>query len=950
MFCDKEYIVWCLLFLIAIPQVFAHGNEVQANEAARFSPENLKACLSLENGRDECYASLCGDISNYVCAEEILDAAVPAAGIEKAMMAAEDFTQNPDWGVSDKHLLAHIIGRSMAKNLGSTGEIFLQCPPDFNNGCIHGFFEVALIEVDDQVAATRAICERMPEETPFKEKWYCYHGAGHVFMMNNAYNLNSSIELCLSLNEPWPEPCWQGVFMENILKWSHKLESNFREGDPLYPCTIVDNRFKPQCYLNHYIYLTGNYSDSWNDLIEVCFYAGDFAEYCLASLAVYISNDYAAGTYDEEFGIADQSHTEKIVFLCSRFPEKYVESCHENVIAAILNDDSGDLARVSTLCGHVWESRKRACFGSIGLYLPNLVPDKEQRAEACSIVPTKYHEECMDMDRRDWKGRNEKDDTNVGKELAVHASGDGRKETVSSKFLFLKKRVHIFTQLFGLLLNILNTGEITGDRAELFTPGEDYARPGSKPVKAAANETRRPLTHEMDSEKLLYDDAFMDEAIQNYTLRSLTQSLNRLDNETGIDCHSRAHELGRRAYELLGGEAFKKCGIECHSGCRHGATEAFFADNGSTGLVENIKFLCEGETTPFGMHQCLHGVGHGLMAWFDYELPEALEACDLIESQVHRNSCHSGVFMENIVGGIVSTTPGENTEYHYTRWLNEDPHYPCNAVDDKYKGSCYFLQTDRMLDLLENVELIGFVCDEAPKQFQFLCFMSMGRTVSGFFEQDPVEVFRMCTAVKDTADREACLTGGFADQLWDETQVEGGIEFCRISENTSFEARCYESLIIRSSEVIPRSHRERFCKKIPENYYYRCTNQEPPEALPLSGKEWVFPGVKKSENAVIRYVNGAYVPDTVHVAVGSEVKWVSEDNAFWPASNLHPTHTAYPGSGITKCYTSQRETIFDACEALGRGVEYSFTFNSTGEWRFHDHINPKATGTIVVSN
>ena len=167
--------------------------------------------------------------------------------------------------------------------------------------------------------------------------------------------------------------------------------------------------------------------------------------------------------------------------------------------------------------------------------------------------------------------------------------------------------------------------------------------------------------------------------------------------------------------------------------------------------------------------------------------------------------------MENIVGGIALSSSEENENYHYTDGLNDDPHYPCNAVDDKYRDSCYFLQTDRMLHILGNVELIGSVCDEAPRQFQ--CFLSRGRTVSGFFEQDTAEVFRVCAAVKDPAGREACLTGGLADQLWDETQADGAIEFCRISENPSFEARCYESLIIRSSEVIPQSYRERFCKK-----------------------------------------------------------------------------------------------------------------------------------------
>ena len=181
---------------------------------------------------------------------------------------------------------------------------------------------------------------------------------------------------------------------------------------------------------------------------------------------------------------------------------------------------------------------------------------------------------------------------------------------------------------------------------------------------------QRVLTPEEDSEKLLYDDAFMDEAIRTYTLRSLTASLSRLGYAKGVDCHDRAHELGRRAYELFGGDSFKQCGIECHSGCRHGATEAFFAEHGTADLIGSVEVLCGGERSRFDMHQCVHGVGHGLMAWFDYELFSALEACDMIEHPFHRESCYSGVFMENVVGSIVRGDAGENVG-HYTKYLNE---------------------------------------------------------------------------------------------------------------------------------------------------------------------------------------------------------------------------------------------------------------------------------------
>ena len=99
----------------------------------------------------------------------------------------------------------------------------------------------------------------------------------------------------------------------------------------------------------------------------------------------------------------------------------------------------------------------------------------------------------------------------------------------------------------------------------------------------------------------------------------------------------------------------------------------------------------------------------------------------------------------------------------------------------------------------------------------------------------------------------------------------------------------------------------------------------------------------------VLYENGVYTPDRVEISPGQEVVWVSVDDVFWPASNLHPTHVVYPGSDIRKCGTDERALIFDACEALDPALQYSFVFHEVGEWRYHDHINPSAAGVVVVS-
>ncbi len=100
---------------------------------------------------------------------------------------------------------------------------------------------------------------------------------------------------------------------------------------------------------------------------------------------------------------------------------------------------------------------------------------------------------------------------------------------------------------------------------------------------------------------------------------------------------------------------------------------------------------------------------------------------------------------------------------------------------------------------------------------------------------------------------------------------------------------------------------------------------------------------------VITYKDGRYEPDIVHISAGRRVLWINESDFFWPAANLHPTHKQYPGSNIIKCRAKDRVLIFDACDNLGPKAGYSFIFNQIGEWKYHDHIDPRAVGTIVVA-
>lgn len=105
----------------------------------------------------------------------------------------------------------------------------------------------------------------------------------------------------------------------------------------------------------------------------------------------------------------------------------------------------------------------------------------------------------------------------------------------------------------------------------------------------------------------------------------------------------------------------------------------------------------------------------------------------------------------------------------------------------------------------------------------------------------------------------------------------------------------------------------------------------------------------ESATHTIEIKNDGFHPQTITIKSGDTIIFVNKNTAsHWPASAVHPTHAAYPGSDIKKCSTTDKETIFDACAPLGAEESWRFTFTEKGFWKYHDHFNPRFTGTVVV--
>lgn len=324
-----------------------------------------------------------------------------------------------------------------------------------------------------------------------------------------------------------------------------------------------------------------------------------------------------------------------------------------------------------------------------------------------------------------------------------------------------------------------------------------------------------------DAEKIFVEDTSMREYIKEYGVKAAIARLSELGTRYG-DCHQRAHQTGRMVYTMMGDKAFMECSAECHSGCYHGATEAFFADHGTANLSDNLKTLCSSVTNAFFSHQCIHGIGHGLMAWADYDIFKALKGCDLLNQR--QDSCWTGVFMENIVGGLTEKEGSTTAGGHYTKYLSDNPQYPCSIVDEKYKSSCYFLQTSRMIVLFGgDYAKVAGACLKAPAQYQYSCFGSMGRDVGGTFRRNPKGAIAACANAPEGQNRDACLSGAIQDSFWDPTGQDDAITFCKTLSDQHNKSLCYGIIFQRAPDVLAsKNDIKSFCFKAEKEYQDQC--------------------------------------------------------------------------------------------------------------------------------
>ena len=308
------------------------------------------------------------------------------------------------------------------------------------------------------------------------------------------------------------------------------------------------------------------------------------------------------------------------------------------------------------------------------------------------------------------------------------------------------------------------------------------------------------------------DDAMLEIFLEACGPVATVKFLQDLDYLTGRFCHDRAHRVGRQSYNKWGTATFSLDLHGCQSGAVHGMTEALFADRGTASLGGDITALCAHSKNSFERHQCLHGVGHGLMAWTTYELLDTLELCDVLTDWRDMQSCYSGVFMENDVGSM-ATIIGHTLDYI----SDEDAHYLCDVLDERYVAQCYFFHTSHMLKVWGNdfPRLARACAEKVPEVAKRECFVSYGRDIGDQTRQDQPKATELCGLVTEDIYRMNCVSGAVFNWFWQKPEQEQTTvaRYCAsLAGDPVVQEGCYRTIIDQARIVLPTLEmREHFC-------------------------------------------------------------------------------------------------------------------------------------------
>jgi len=231
-----------------------------------------------------------------------------------------------------------------------------------------------------------------------------------------------------------------------------------------------------------------------------------------------------------------------------------------------------------------------------------------------------------------------------------------------------------------------------------------------------------------------------------------------------LGAHQATHTMGGLLYKKLGWGGISFCDQHYTYACYHGFLKQALGSVGLQALTRAYE-ACQQKNTWERDAICLHGIGHGILAFTGREnLEKALSLCDNIHKRYglpekNISGCFSGAFMEyqfwNTHEELISPLdlPASTADSELQK--------PCATLPQHYRPACYFEQPDWWKEILSrDYKRIGALCEAAlSDKERDACFYGLGFTISREPNEGLEQARSICAKMQNADMQKNCIVG-----------------------------------------------------------------------------------------------------------------------------------------------------------------------------------------------
>jgi hypothetical protein len=313
--------------------------------------------------------------------------------------------------------------------------------------------------------------------------------------------------------------------------------------------------------------------------------------------------------------------------------------------------------------------------------------------------------------------------------------------------------------------------------------------------------------------------------------------LKRAPLPPGIDVHLLGHIVGDILYKQQGAKGILVCDQDFRNACSHTIVIGTLLEKGPDSLAE-IAELCKqapGGTGAYTM--CFHGLGHGVLAYNDYELPLAVKMCEKAglggASGREAIECVGGTIMEMIAGVHDREMWQEKVKKYFKK---NDPLFPCDAsfMPEAMKGMCYTYLTPHLFQaagadlghpLPSQFKEAFTYCEPLKGEDRKACFAGFGkefivlaqnrdiRKIDQMTSAQAATVLDWCYLALPADGRKHCVLSALGSMLWGgENDPKAAVQFCGLADSRMKNSDCLNELFSEVKFYIQdTSRREYIC-------------------------------------------------------------------------------------------------------------------------------------------